>query len=434
LQTTNHHATIGLTLLAAFALAAVSPCFAETGNEGDGPSRKPIELGPDSLPKYRHGFDSGLYSTVTAMYYCGTPPEYMKSNVRQGTVQVAGFAKPMTVTYVKQSFPAPLVVVLLGGDGEVKGPFGDLYPYWFGHAGFNVLTFDSPFTKSYPDVANNGVVGNFEKDTEAAAAIIDAYVKQNDPKSFTRIGVVGMSFGGSQALILATMAKQGKLPFELSGCLAFSPPIKLLSTAKLVDGYYKNDRQDTTMVALGKKFGNHTPVKDGQSPPFNDKEMRGALGYVFRDQLKNVVDRNDRVYGLNMLPKSGGDQDRNQHAEATSLQRFIELYTAPYWKQKGAIANSMEVWTKPNLDRLLPMLPDYADIVIAENDPMNDLNDLTSIKALDGGKHITVLPNGGHLGMITSEWALIKAHHLFEKVAGPNESVRPAATTAKKTE
>ena len=432
MQISIRRATLACSLMAALTLAAVSPCFAESGKEGDGAARKPMELGADGLPKYHHMFDNGLYSTVTAMYYCGTPPEYMKTNVHQGTVQVPGFAKPMAVTYVKQSFPAPLVVVLLGGDGEVKGPFGDLYPYWYGHAGFNVLTFDSAFTPRFPDVANNGVVGNFEKDTEAAVAIIDAYMKQNDPKSFTRVGVVGMSFGGSEALIMATMAKQGKLPFELTGCLAFSPPIKLLSTAQLIDGYYKNDRQNTTMIELGKKFGNHTPVGEGQPVPFKESDMRGALGYAFRDQLKAVVDRNDRVYGLNMLPKAGGGEDRNQYAEATSLQRFIELYTAKYWVQKGAVANSAEIWSMPNIDRLLPNLPDWAEIVIAENDPLNKIDDLSMLKSIDGGKHVTVLPTGGHLGMITSEWALIKAHHFFDKAAGPDHPVvKPASVEVK---
>ncbi len=437
MQTLNRQVKLVYSLFAALMLAIVWPCYAETGREGDGPARKPIELGADGLPKYHHMFDNGLYSTITAMYYCGAPPEYMKANVHQTALQVPSFSKPVTVTYVKQSFPAPLVVVLLGGDGEVKGPFGDLYPYWYGHAGFNVLTFDSPFTPRFPDVSGHGVVGNFDKDTEAAVAIIDAYMKQNDPKSFTRVGVVGLSFGGSQALIMGTMAKQGKLPFELTGCLAFSPPIKLLSTAKKVDDFYKNDRQNTTMVALGKKFGGHTPVNEGQPIPFQDAEMRGALGYAFRDQLKNVVDRNDRVYGLNMLPKAGGGEDRAQHMEATSLQRYIQLYAAKYWMQKGAVGSAEEIWAMPNLERLVPNLPDFAEAVIAENDPLNNSDDLASIKAIDGGKHVTVVPTGGHLGMITSEWALIKAHHFFDKAAGPDHpvvqpAVQPAAATTPK--
>ena len=86
----------------------------------------------------------------------------------------------------------------------------------------------------------------------------------------------------------------------------------------------------------------------------------------------------------------------------------------------------------PNIDRLLPNLPDYAEIVIAENDPLNKIDDLSMLKSIDGGKHVTVLPTGGHLGMITSEWALIKAHHFFDKAAGPDHPVvKPASVEVK---
>jgi hypothetical protein len=414
-------------------ICAAQVCRAESGKEGDERPRQPLELGPDGLPKYRHPYYDGLYSTITAMYYCGTPQEYMKANFQTGSVSVPGFSKPVPVSFVKQSFPAPLVVVLLGGDGEVKGPFGELYPYWFGHAGYNVLTFDNAFTPRYPDICGRGVVGNFDQDTESAIAIIDAYIKQTDPKSYTRVGVVGLSFGGSQALIMATKAKQGKLPFELAGCLAFSPPVKLLSTAEIVDGFYKNDRFKTTMVELGKKFGNHVPVKEGERIPFEQTEMRGALGFAFRDQLSKVVDRNDRAYRLNMLPAPGGEADRNTYAEATSLQRFIHLYTADYWVKKGVCATREEVWEIPNIERLLPNLPDYAEAVIAANDPFDRPEEIEAVKNMDGGKHVTVLPRGGHLGMITSEWALVKAHHLFDKTTpevAPTPS--PASMQVKK--
>lgn len=410
-----------VTLLACVCVRAEDP------NAGDGPARKPLELGPDGLPKFRHGYDDGLYSTITAMYYCGTPQEYMKANFREQKIGVPGFSKPVTVYEIKQSFPAPLVVVLMGGDGEVKGPFGELYPYWFGHAGFNVVTFDNAFTPRYPDVSGRGVVGNFEEDTNGAIAIVDAYMKQNGPQNYTRVGVIGLSFGGSQALIMAMKAKMGQVPFNLAGALAMSPPIRLLGTAQIVDGFYKNDRFKTTMIELGKKFGSHVPVAEGQNPPFSQTEMRGAIGFAFRDSLAKVTDRNDRVYGLNMLPKSGGGEDRGTYAEATSLQRYIELYAGKYWVGKGAVPSTRELWEMPNLARLLPMLPDYAEAVVAENDPLNYPDDVAAIKAQDGGQHVTVLPKGGHLGFITSEWALVKAHHLFDKSVGPNAPVRPAA-------
>jgi predicted alpha/beta-fold hydrolase len=369
------------------------------------------------------------------MYYCGTPPEYMKANFHESKISVPGFQRPVTVNYIKQNFPAPLIIVLMGGDGEVKGPFGELYPYWFGHAGFNVVTFDNAFTPRYPDVSGHGVVGNFDKDTDDAVAIANAFIQQNDPKSFTRIGVIGLSFGGSQALLMAAKAKAGQLPFELSGALAMSPPIRLLGTAQIVDGFFHNDRFKTTMVELGQKFGNHTPVPEGQAIPFTPTQMRGAIGYAFRDQLSKVADRNDREYRLGVLPSVNGNEDRGTVAEATSLQRFLQLYTAKYWQTKGAITDPREIWEMPNYERLLPLLPDYAEAVVAANDPLSYPNDIESAKTADGGKHLTVLPRGGHLGFITSEWALVKAHHIFDRATGPVEAqAKPASAAVKKVE
>src|SRR4051794_35951677 len=95
LHTTNCCVKLAYALLAALLLAAVPPCRAEGRAEGDEAVRKPVELGPDRLPIYKHPYDDGLYSTVTAMYYCGTPQEYMKANFRQGQVVVPGFSKPV---------------------------------------------------------------------------------------------------------------------------------------------------------------------------------------------------------------------------------------------------------------------------------------------------------------------------------------------------
>jgi hypothetical protein len=89
----------------------------------------------------------------------------------------------------------------------------------------------------------------------------------------------------------------------------------------------------------------------------------------------------------------------------------------------------------PNYERLIPDLPDFAEAVVAANDPLSYPADIESAKAADGGKHLTVLPRGGHLGFITSEWALVKAHHIFDRATGPVEAqAKPASATVKKVE
>src|SRR5207247_1630244 len=119
--------------------------------------------------------------------------------------------------------------------------------------------------------------------------IVKAFLDSNEARGkVTSVGVLGLSFGGIQALVMAEKAREGKLPFELSGCLALSPPVKLLTSARVVDGFFANDRWQTTMIELAKRFGSHVPVADGVKVPFEAKDMRAAIGFVFRDGLSKV--------------------------------------------------------------------------------------------------------------------------------------------------
>ena len=387
---------------------------AEQGNEADEPKKPRRELGPDGLPKYHHPYQDGLYSTVTAMNTFWVPEKL--PGQKKLKLKVPGFKKEMPVHAILKDYNAPLVVVLMGVDGKVDGPWGGLFQYWYSEAGYHVLTFDGTFAPAYADICGQGVVGNFDAEADQVAAIIDAYVKLPEVRQkVTRVGVIGMSFGGTQALLLAAKDKAGKLPFELSGCLALSPLVSLRTAARTVDRFFDEDRWDTTMIELAERFGPHVPVAEGQPIPFKATEMRAAIGFVFRDGLTDVVERNDRAYRLGILPDTWSGENRGSFAEATGFERFMETYTFPYWKKKGTVRSADELWDMAELSKLLPRLPAYADAVVAANDPFTISEDLAAAQAADANKCLTVLPVGGHLGFIAADWTLVKALHLFKK-------------------
>ena len=407
----------------------------ESGQEGDAattavgastPGR--IPTGPDGLPPYKHIYSDGLYSTVTAMNTFYVPE---LKTIKKTKLKVPGFKKDVQVYSLMQPRPAPLVVILIGMDGKVDGPWGDLFPYWYSEAGFSVLTFDGPFAPDYPRISGKGVTGNFDAEAEQSAQIIDAFLKNSaDRQNISHVGVVGISFGGNLALNMACMAKEGKLPFELSGCLALSPAIKLRTAARVVDKFFSEDRWTTTMVELAKKFGSHVPVTEGVPVPFTATDMRAAIGYVFRSGLKDLADFNDTTYRLNLLPDSNSvEENRMMTAESYGLERFMNEFTFPYWQKKGAVASVDELWAKGELKNILPKLPDYAQAIIAENDPFVTMEELVEARVSDQeGKHLIVLPNGGHLGYIASEWALIKSLRIF----GSKVDLKPRDASDKK--
>jgi predicted alpha/beta-fold hydrolase len=401
-----------------YCVAAAALCLnftlvcAEQGDEGDGGNARPrSERGADGLPKFRHPYKDGLYSTVTAV---NTFPDLEVKAQKRMKLKVPGFKKDVTVYAVLQNYRAPLVVVLLGVDGKVDGPWGCLFPYWYNEYNYNVLTFDNSFTPGYADINGQGVVGNFDAESDQAAAVIDAFLKTDEAKkSVTDVAVIGMSFGGIQALQLAKKDAEGKLPFKLNGCLAISPPVKLKTAARTVDKFFHEDRWDTTMVELAKKFGAHVPVEEGQKTPFTATEMRAAIGYVFRDGLTKVVERNDRAYKLKLLPSEESGEHRGTYAEAVGFEKFINEYTFPFWEKKGAVKSPEELWSAADLEFLLPKLPDYAEAIVAADDPFTTPDELAQVKAIDRAGKLTVLPHGGHLGFIASDWMLVKSLRVF---------------------
>ena len=399
--------------LVVLAVLAVNLQAGEKGDESD-EGKRAQGLGPDGLPKYRHPYPDGLYSTVTAMNTFGIPEDAPK--LKKLKLKVPGFKKEMPVHMIMQDYVAPLVVVLMGVDGKVDGPWGDLFPYWYSAAGYHVLTFDGTFTAQYPQICGQGVVGNFDAETDQVAAVVDAFLKTPEiAKKVNKVGVIGMSFGATQALLLAAKAKAGKLPFALAGCLALSPPVRLKTAARIVDRFFVEDRWDTTMIELAEKFMPHRPVAEGQRIPFKPTEMRAAIGFAFRDGLTEVVERNDRAYKLKILPSEESGDNRGTWAEATGFERFIEAYTFPYWQKKGTVKSAEELWDMADLVKILPRLPAYAEAVVAANDPFTTAEDLAAAKAVDAGKNLIVLPNGGHLGFIAADWTLVKALRMFKE-------------------
>jgi predicted alpha/beta-fold hydrolase len=408
-------------IAAAALLMSALVAAGEKGNEGDDPPRQ-VERGTDGLPKYRHPYTDGLYSTVTAM---NTFPDLETKTQQKIKLKVPGFRKEVQVHAVLQNFKAPLVVVLLGVDGKVNGPWGSLFPYWYNEYAYHTLTFDSTFTPRYPEMCGQGVVGNFDAEADQVAAVIGAFLKTDAAKNVvTKVGVLGMSFGGSQALLLAAKHKEGKLPFDLSGCLALSPPVSLRTAAQAVDRFFDEDRWDTTMIELAKRFGPHVPVKEGEKVPFAATEMRAAIGFVFRDGLADVVERNDRFYKLGLLPSEESGDNRNTWAQATGFQRFMEKHTFPFWQKRGTLKTVEELWDMTALAKVLPRLPNYAEAIVAANDPFNKPEELEAAKAADANDRMIVLPAGGHLGYIASDWMLVKAVRIFQ--SGGRAAGQPA--------
>ncbi|MCZ7645869.1 MAG: alpha/beta fold hydrolase [Planctomycetota bacterium] len=399
-------AYLGLLALAAFAAGRL---------EAAGEPEETVPARPKPAT-YADPYKNPLYSTLVA-FLSGAPDVEGEQGFQ---VKVEGLKEKLDVKAVLQKQPAPLVVVLVGGDGKSSWPLGRLFPYILAkYLHVNVMYFDATFRPTYMVKARSGVTGNFRGEAEEVGKLIDAFVKLPEVKPLvSEVGVLGYSMGATQALLLARLAEDGKLPFELKGALAFSPPVRLRATARILDGYYKMDRFKYTRVEMALAIMNHEPVKPGEAIPFEDDFMRAGIGTVIRDEFTEIVDRNDKTFRLRKIPfeedlKPG--QNREEIARSWGFEKFMDEMCFPYWQKKGAFKTLDEMWEAGDMTKVMAKLPAYARAVICEDDPFNEPQDLAALKQAANPKNLVLLPSGGHIGYFGSEWCFRQLESMFDQ-------------------
>ena len=198
--------------------------------------------------------------------------------------------------------------------------------------------------------------------------------------------------------------------------LAFSPPVRMQTAARMLDKFHEEDRWKYKLVDLAGHLVGHKPVSPGAPVPFEESEMRAGIAAVFRMDLREVVSDNDERYKTKLLPKASmmDNQYRKDVAETWTFTRFIEEMSFSYWHKKGAVGSVSEMWAA---GETLPLLRDCVEsvhVVLAADDPFNDPQELAQLRSAAAPAALTVLPNGGHMGYVGTAWCKARLTKLFE--------------------
>jgi len=376
-----------------------------------------------TLPDYDFPYSDGLYATVAG--YLGVKSVSIK-HLNSFDLEIESFEKKMPVKAVIQKHSAPLVVVLLGIGGTTGNDFSKLWASWYAESGCHVLMFDSTFRPEFVNISGHGVSGNLWKESERIAQIIQTFSQEKKIRGMiTQIGIVGMSYGGSQALILGRLANEGKLPFQIAAIQAYSPPIRFEKTAEIIDRWYDEERSKYTLVELKDSFAWHKPSGSDGAPPFSQSLMRAAFSASFRIGLPDVIVRNDEYYKLSVLPHGNEFDDqyvRKDAAETWGYTRFAFDMAVPYWEERMGRDALQKLILETSLPELLQHQPPYSETILADDDPLNAPEDISLLKSRTGTARLTLLPRGGHLGYVSNPWTKAKLLTLF-----PSGGVRDAS-------
>lgn len=371
---------------------------------------QPVQTPAGEVPGFVFDIEDGLYATITADAF-EEPKIKGEVNVK---LKPEGFAKDIEVRVLWQSERRPLVVLIPGMVDWSTAKETQLWKSYLHVAGFHVLTFDSPFLASFNDRSRHGVIGNLSVEAWLVAHLIHAFLEQPQARErVTETALVGLSYGGTVALNIARQAAEKRIAFRPKRVLAFSPPVKMETSACLLDTFYAEHRWDYKLVDLARDLADHKPVPKGEPVPFTAAEMRAGMAVLFRFGLKGAVLYGDYRYKLGLLPKEPTEYRRDV-AETWTFRRFVQEMALPYWSKRAAIRTAEEFWAPGDLLGLLKGGPDSVHVVLSADDPLNDPDELKALcDGVEGGR-LTVLPRGGHLGYGRTEWAKARVARLFE--------------------
>ncbi len=369
------------------ATPSVTPAVAKT-------VKAPRELAFD------YTIEDGLYATLTAMTSFKVPE--LKEE-KMYNLAVLGFKKDMEVRAMIHDEPAPLVVILLGLASKSKDPLARLWEKQLFDAGFHVMTFDSIFRSSFNRRSVHGVAGNLQMESYVCGNVLAAFKEHADIKGrVTKLYLLGASYGGILALNYDKLAKEGSIKWAPDRVLAVSPPISMKVSAALLDKMYDEDRPKFGYIALW-RMKDHEPVERGKPIPFSDSQMRAGIGYVFHRDLEDAVAVSKDVYHYELpeAPSSEKGVDKNRYA----FTRFIEGVVFPYWKDKNRVGSLDDLWSFGDIDKLINGCPNNCRVITTADDPLNDKVLLKYMQRDVSPEKLTVLPRGGHLGFLGTNWA-----------------------------
>lgn len=327
-----------------------TPVPTPVANPAPAPVPAPAE---NTLPPYHFPFNDGLFASaagyVSVKNVCFTCQ-------RTELIQVCGVCQKIQVRSAVQDGPAPLVVVLLGVGGLPEYDFNKLWASWYFQNGYHVLTFESTFTQNFNERTHLGVGGNVWVETGYVRDVIDAYLHQgNVAGKVTKIGIVGMSYGGVQALMLGTMAADKKLPFEIAAIQAYSPPIRIDQSARIIDAWYSDTYGKYTILELLALQKVKVDPTNPESPIPADM-LKAAVALSFRYALPSLVAYSDEDYHLNKLPKGDEFNDkyvRLDYASKWSFTKFAYGMSYPYWQCKLGYPNLEPLIHAADLENLI---------------------------------------------------------------------------------
>ena len=360
--------------------------------------------------------DPASLETLQSVFFTYKDREFPNRG-RTRSVAVPATGRSLPFTYWLQPRPAPVVYIVPGlGSHRLAEAVLALAELVYQH-GFSAVCVSSTFNYEFIQRGASAAVPAYTPvdahDLLNALTLIDQKLRRKYPQQLGSTALLGYSMGAFQSLYLAgTEATNQTAVLKCDRYVAINTPVRLLYGIAKLDEFYQAplawpaaertaDIENTFLKVAALTKNSLTPQT---SLPFDAVESKFLIGLEFKLILRDAIYTSQRRDNLGVLQHSLSSCRRTPVYDEIleySYHDYLEKFLVPYYWMRGV---DLEV---PGALEQASDLRTYARglqanskvrLILNENDFLLPLEDLQWLRTTLPPDHITVFPQGGHLG------------------------------------
>jgi hypothetical protein len=352
--------------------------------------------------------------TVGAVLFKPLTPKFVDQATTR-SIYVWATGRKLTYNCWMQKKPAP-VVYYIPGLGSYRLDQSSLaYADMMYRHGYSVVVFSNPFQKEFMEHASTMVVPGYGPtdcdDVVRVLKLIREDLQKWKGDQITANYLTGVSHGGYFTLMIAEREAAGKLDgLTFDRYVAVEPPVQLSQALNALDELFNAplswpaaERRQRMVESIYKAlyFAENGLDVSGDIP-LTREESEFLIGLVFRYTLMSVIENSQQRNNLGVLkvdPNKFVHQESYREIREIDYGEYMNRFVIPYLikTRRGTDAPSLLAATDLEQGTALLQNNPKVRVQICEDDFLLSHQDIAWYRSTFGN-HLTVYPQGGHLG------------------------------------
>jgi ABC-type transporter lipoprotein component MlaA/pimeloyl-ACP methyl ester carboxylesterase len=360
--------------------------------------------------------DPAALETIESVFFTFQDPEFPDRGTTR-SVRIPATGRALKFTYWLQPHPAPVVYIIPGLGSHRLAQTSLALAELVYKNGCSAVSVSSPFNPEFMESASTAdlpaclpVDGH---DLQVALTLIDHRLRAVYPGRLGDKALLGYSMGAFDALYIAGTQPTNRSPLiKFDRCVAISTPVRLYQGVSTLDSFYeaplgwpaaeRTDDIENTFLKVAAL--SQTTLTPKTTLPFDAIESKFLIGLTFRFSLRDIIYSSQRRHNQGVLHQALWTYRRHpvyQEILQYSYQDYFHQFAVPYYQTRGLAAPVAETLeTAGDLRTYAAGLRANPNIrvIVNANDFLLAGGDLAWLHATFGPDHLTVFPQGGHLG------------------------------------